>query len=178
MRARILATALLATAFAVPAMGQTGSTMSSGTAPVGDTTFVKKAAISDMYEIQAAQLAQTKATTADEKTFASRMITDHTKTTEQLKSILSSKSGMKPPAAMDAKHKALITKLKAASGASFDSLYAQQQVQAHQEAVMLFTAESQNGKDADLKTFATQTLPTLQQHLSMAQQLSKGGATP
>lgn len=178
MRARLLATALLATVFAAPTVGQAASTMSSGTAPVSDATFVKKAAISDMYEIQASQLAQTKATSADEKTFASRMITDHTKTTNQLKTILASKSGMKPPASMDAKHKALIAKLKAASGANFDSLYAQQQVQAHQEAVMLFTAESQNGKDADLKSFATQTLPTLQQHLSMAQQLPKGGATP
>jgi len=43
---------------------------------------------------------------------------------------------------------------------------------------MLFTSESQSGKDSDLKNFASQTLPALQQHLSMAQQLQKGGAAP
>lgn len=175
MRTTILA-ALVASALALPALGQTSSTMSSGTAAVGDATFVKKAAISDMYEIQASKLAQTKATSADVKTFAGKMITDHTKTSDQLKSIVSSKSVMTLPTALDAKHKALLTKLKGASGASFDSTYAQQQIQAHQQAVMLFTSESQNGKDADLKKFATDTLPALQQHLSMAQQLPKGGA--
>jgi putative membrane protein len=180
MRATLVAAALLVTALAGPAMGQTmaSSTMKSGTAPVSDATFVKNAAISDMYEIEASKLAQSKATSGDAKTFAGRMIADHTKTTAQLKSLLSSKPGMKPPAAMDAKHKALISKLKAASGADFDNLYAAQQVNAHQTAVMLFTSESQNGKDADLKKFAADTLPTLQQHLSMAQNLQKGGAKP
>lgn len=60
------------------AWAQTGSTMSSGTASVSDTSFVRQAALSDMYEIQASQLAQTKATSADVKRFASRMIADHT----------------------------------------------------------------------------------------------------
>lgn len=175
MRTTILAAAM-ASAIAMPALAQTGSTMSSGTAAVGDATFVKKAAISDMYEIQASQLAQTKATSADVKTFAGKMVTDHTKTSDQLKSIVSSKSGMTLPTSIDAKHKAMLTKLKGASGSTFDSSYAQQQIQAHQQAVMLFTSESQNGKDADLKKFATDTLPALQQHLSMAQQLPKGGA--
>ena len=52
------------------------------------------------------------------------------------------------------------------------------QLQAHQQAAMLFTSESQSGKDADLKKFASDTLPTLQRHLSIARQLQKGGATP
>lgn len=164
------AAAVLASALILPASAQT--------APSGDANFVKAAAISDMYEIQAGQLAQTKATTADIKSFASRMVTDHTKTTDQMKSILAKKPAMKPPAALDTRHKALLSKLRASSGANFDKLYAEQQVNAHQQAVLLFTNESQDGKDPDLKNFASQTLPTLQQHLSMAQQLSKGGAAP
>ena len=174
MRAIILA-AMLSGALALPAIAQTGSTMSSGTAAVGDAAFVRTAAISDMYEIQASKLAQTKAASADVKTFASKMITDHTKTSDQLKSIVSSKPGMTLPTSLDAKHKALLAKLKSA-GTSFDSTYAHQQLEAHQQAVMLFTSESQHGKDADLKKFATDTLPALQQHLAMAQQLPKGGA--
>jgi putative membrane protein len=179
MRTSLFAVALLAGALAGPATAQTmASSAMSGTSAASDATFVKKAAISDMYEIQASQLAQTKAASADVKTFASRMVTDHTKTSDQLKSILSGKSGLKAPTAIDAKHKGLLSKLRAASGASFDSAYAQQQLDAHQQAVTLFTGESQNGKDPDLKTFASQTLPTLQQHLSMAQTLQKGGAKP
>jgi putative membrane protein len=178
MRSTLLLAGLLAAALSTPAPAQTGSTMASGTAPVADTSFVKKAAISDMYEIQASQLAQTKATSADVKSFAGRMIADHTKTSTQLKAILASKSGLTAPKTMDAEHRALLSRLRAASGATFDRLYTQQQLEAHQQAVMLFTSESQSGKDSDLKNFAGQTLPTLQQHLSMAQQLQKGGAAP
>ena len=178
MRSSLIAAALLASALAVPALCHTSSTMASGTAAVSDATFVRKAAISDMFEIQASQLAQSKAVSADVKSFAGRMVTDHTKSSDQLKSIVSSKPGMKPPTSLDAQHRALLSKLKVASGASFGTLYAKQQLQAHQQGVMLFTSESQNGKDPDLKNFASQTLPTLQQHLSMAQGLQKGGGNP
>jgi putative membrane protein len=178
MRSTLLLAGLLAATLSTSALAQTGSTMASGTAAVGDATFVKKAAISDMYEIQASQLAQTKATSTDVKSFAGRMIADHTRTSTQLKAILTSKSGLTAPKAIDADHRALLSHLRGASGAAFDRLYAQQQLEAHQQAVMLFTSESQSGKDPDLKNFAAQTLPTLQQHLSMAQQLQKGGAAP
>ncbi|MBV9572024.1 MAG: DUF4142 domain-containing protein [Alphaproteobacteria bacterium] len=178
MRASVFAAALSATVFALPALAQTSTTMSSGTAPVGDASFVKAVAISDKFEIQASELAQTKATSADTKTFASRMVTDHTKTSDALKSLAANKHGLAIPTSLDAQHKAMLSRLRAAKGASFDTLYAQQQIQAHNQAVMLFTSESQNGKDADLKKFAADTLPALQEHLSMAQQLPKGGGAP
>lgn len=177
MRTSLSLAVVFAAALAV-STSVAAQTMASGTHAVSDATFVKKAATSDMYEIQASQLAQSKASSADVKTFASKMIADHTKTSDQLKSIASSKPGMAPPLAMDAAHRALIAKLKAASGSAFDKAYVQQQVDAHQKAVMLFTAESNNGKDVGLKDFASQSLPTLQQHLTMAQNLEKGGAAP
>ena len=177
MRTSFFVAALLASALAGPVTAQAAaSSAMSGASAASDATFVKKAVTSDMYEIQASQLAQTKATSADVKSFASRMITDHTKTSDRLKAILASKSGLKPPTALDATHRGLLNRLRSASGSSFDHLYVQQQVGAHQQAVMLFTSESQNGKDSDLKNFASETLPTLQQHLTMAQQLQKGGA--
>ena len=178
MREAIFGTALSAGLMAAQALAQTGGSTTSPAAPVTDASFVRQAAISDMYEIQASQLAQTKATNADVKTFASKMVTDHTKTTDQLKSIVKSTSGLTIPSSMDARHKMLLSRLRSASGANFDMLYAHQQLQAHQQAVLLFTGESQNAKDADLKKFVSDALPTLQQHLSMAQQLPKGGAKP
>ncbi|MFL5236203.1 MAG: DUF4142 domain-containing protein [Rhizomicrobium sp.] len=175
MRLSLLAVPVMASALVVPAFGNAAS---AAMAPGGDAGFVRTAAISDMYEIQASQLAQTKATSADVKSFASRMVTDHTKTSDQLKSLLAKKPGMSPPTALDSRHRLMLAKLRGASGPSFDRLYAQQQLQAHQQAVLLFTNESQNANDPDLKNFARETLPALQQHLSMAQQLPKGGAAP
>jgi putative membrane protein len=176
MRSSLCVAALLMGLSSVSALGQTASTMSSGTAPVGDGVFVKKATVSDTYEIAAGRIAETKATSADVKTFANRMITDHTKSSDQLKSILSKKGHTPAPPPIDPAHKAMLNKLRNAGAQDFDSLYAQQQIQAHQEAVMLYTSEQQSGTDPDIKNFAVQTLPVIQQHLSMAQQLPKGGA--
>ncbi|HEX3944684.1 MAG TPA: DUF4142 domain-containing protein [Rhizomicrobium sp.] len=176
MRSSFCAAALLTGLLSASALGQTASTMSSGTAPVGDGAFVKKATVSDMYEIAAGHIAETKATSADVKTFANRMITDHTKSSDELKSILSKNGHTPAPPPLDPAHKAMLNKLRNASAGNFDALYAQQQIQAHQEAVMLFTSEEQTGTDPDIKNFAAQTLPVIQQHLSMAQQLPKGGA--
>lgn len=178
MRAGIFGMALSAVLTAAQALAQTGGSTTSAAAPGSDASFVRQAAISDMYEIQASQLAQTKAAIAEVKTFASKMVIDHTKTSDQLKSIVKMKSGLSIPSSMDTRHKMLLSRLRSASGANFDTLYAHQQLQAHQQAVLLFTGESQNAKDADLKKFASDALPTLQQHLSMAQQLPKGGARP
>jgi len=57
------------------------------------------------------------------------------------------------------------------SGKDFDSTYDQMQKQAHQEAVALFEAYSQNGDNPDLKQWAAKTLPHLKEHLSMAEKL-------
>lgn len=175
MRASLCVAVLLTGLLGAPAFGQTASTMSSGTAPIGDAAFIKKAMVSDMYEIGAGHIAETKATSADVKTFANRMITDHTKSSDELKSILSKKGHTTAPPPLDLKHKSMLNKLRSARAQDFDSLYAQQQIQAHQEAVMLFTSEQQSGTDPDVRKFAAQTLPVIQQHLSMAQQLPKGG---
>ena len=175
MRTSMLAAFVMAAAFSFPCLA--ADTHASGMAAVSDATFVKKAAISDMYEIAAAKLAKTKSGNADVKSFADQMETAHTQTTDQLKSIVGSKPDLKLPTDMDAQHKAMMSRLRQASGADFDKAYIAQQVNAHNAAVMLFTSESQNGQDADLKKFAGDTLPTLQQHLTMAENLQKGRQT-
>lgn len=74
---------------------------------------------------------------------------------------------------LDAEHQQLMQRLQQARGAEFDRLYMQQQVQAHQRAVDMFTAYSQQGDNAELKQWAAKTLPALQQHLQRAQQLQR-----
>ncbi len=77
------------------------------------------------------------------------------------------------PATLDQQHQALLRRLQGAQGAEFDRLFAQQQLQSHQAAVDLFRAYAQSGDDARLKQWASQTLPSLEEHLREAQQLQR-----
>jgi putative membrane protein len=136
--------------------------------------FVKEAAISDMFEIQSSELAEQKSTDEATKAFASRMITDHTKTTEQLKSLVQSANlGVTPPEALDSTHQKLLDKLKSESGSSFAKTYHESQVAGHKKAVSLFERYGKGGENAQLKSWAETTLPILKQHLEMAEKLEK-----
>ena len=114
-----------------------------------------------------------KGSNADVKKFGQRMVDDHTKANDELKTLAGNKN-ITLPAATDAKHKALIEKLSKLSGDAFDRAYAQDMVKGHQEAVTAFRTESRSGKDADVKAWASKTLPTLEEHLKMAQDLNRG----
>jgi putative membrane protein len=135
--------------------------------------FVKEVAISDMFEIQSSTLAQDKGN-APEKSFASQMITDHTKTSTELKGLVSSgKVKADVPTALDSSHQSKLDKLKGESGKDFSSDYDSDQVSAHKDAVSLFERYAKGGDNADLKDWAGKTLPALQHHLEMAQDLKK-----
>ena len=134
--------------------------------------FVNKVAISDMFEIQASQLALAKQADADTKPFAEKMVTDHHKTSSELKALVEGgKVKAKLPIALDSEHQKLLDDLKAKSGKDFDQSYDQAQVKGHKEAVALFEAYANNGDDPELKSWAAKTLPHLKEHLSMAEKL-------
>jgi len=134
--------------------------------------FVKKVAISDMFEIESSKLADKQKADADSKAFAKKMITDHGKTTRELKSMVQGgKVKAELPTALDDEHKGKLDKLKSLSGKDFDSTYDQMQKQGHQDAVALFEQYAQSGDNAELKRWASKTLPHLKQHLSMAEKL-------
>jgi putative membrane protein len=135
--------------------------------------FVKEAAISDMFEIQSSQLA---AQRADEptKAFALQMITDHQKTSNGLKSMVQSgKADASVPLELDSSHQKTLDKLKGLNGADFTKQYDKDQVSAHKDAVSLFRRYAKGGDDATLKDWAGKTLPDLERHLEMAQNLEK-----
>jgi putative membrane protein len=118
--------------------------------------FVNKVAISDMFEIQSSRLALTKQPDKDTKPFAEKMVRDHQKTSNELKSLVDSGK---------------VDELKAKGGKDFDSSYDEIQVKAHEDAVALFDAYAKGGDDPELKKWAGKTLPHLKEHLSMAQKL-------
>jgi putative membrane protein len=160
-----------------PALAQsvgekTGVNSTLGIAPT-TADFVKEAAISDMFEIASNKLAEDKGN-ASEKSFALTMVTDHTKTSTELKTMVSSgKVKADVPAELDSSHQSKLDKLKGESGKDFSSDFDSDQVSAHKDAVSLFERYAKGGDNADLKDWARKTLPTLQHHLEMAQALSK-----
>jgi putative membrane protein len=133
--------------------------------------FVKDVATSDLFEIASSRLASERGDAATKK-FAGRMLQDHQKTTAELKSMVQTqKVEVTPPADLDAPHQSKIDKLKQLKGGDFDKRYAEDQVDAHKEAVSLFERYSKSGDNPALKEWAGKTLPTLQEHLQMAQSL-------
>ena len=135
--------------------------------------FVTEAAISDMFEIQASQLAAQRSDDAT-KTFAQQMISDHQKTSAELKDLIQSKKvNATIPADMDSAHKKMLDKLNALNGNDFTKLYHDDQVSAHKDAVSLFQRYAKGGRNAALKTWAAQTEPNLEHHLQMAKDLDK-----
>lgn len=152
---------------ASPAKAVSGTALSSS-----DRKFVTTAAEAGAAEVAMGKLAKDKATSADVKDFASHMVSDHQKAGDELKAIATSK-GMTPSDKLSTKDQAAMDKLSKLQGADFDKAYVNSQVSAHKDAVSLFSSESKSGKDSDLKQFASTTLPTLQEHKQMVDQLAK-----
>jgi len=143
-----------------------------------DARFAMKAAQGGMAEVQLGQLAAQKASNPDVKAFGQRMVDDHSKANDQLKSV-AAQENMTLPATLDSKDQGLYTKLQGMSGADFDKMYVKAMVKDHQEDVKEFQREADKGKDPPIKNFASQTLPVLQQHLSQIQSIQSnlaGGA--
>ena len=147
----------------------------SGCGAPSTSDFVQKAAMSDMYEVQAGKLAAEKGQSDAVKQFGQQMVDAHTKTTDELTGIVKTKNiKVDPPTKLDAKHQKLIDDLNSATADNFDKAYAKQQVDAHQEAVALFKKYAASGDNPDVKQFAEKTLPTIQHHLDEAKKLPSG----
>jgi putative membrane protein len=167
-----LSTVFLSTAaFAQSAGEKTGVNSALGISPK-TADFVKEAATSDMLEIDSAKLAQQKGN-AEEKTFANQMITDHTKTSSELKSLVSGEMKAAIPTALDDSSQKKLNKLRDTKPEDFASEYDPMQVSAHKDAVSLFERYAKGGDDPKLKDWAGKTLPALQHHLEMAQDMNK-----
>jgi putative membrane protein len=151
-------------------MGMKTGSMSSGL-DTSDRTFVKKAAQGGMAEVEMGKLATERASDPDVKKFGQRMVDDHTKANDQLKQVASSKN-ITLPESLNAKDEATKKKLSALSGAAFDRAYMKDMVTDHTKDVSEFRHESASAKDPAIKDFASQTLPTLKDHLKEAKQIA------
>lgn len=150
--------------------GAGGSMMLNST----DRKFMVMAAMGGMAEIETARMALERASSDSIKQYAQKMIDDHTKVGDELKELASSK-GVTLPTAVDAKHKAMMNKLMKLSGAAFDREYIMSAgVKDHEKMLKLLQDEVRKGKDADVKAFASKTIPAVQEHHRMARDLMSG----
>ena len=101
------------------------------------------------------------------------MITDHTKTSSELKSMVAGDLKAAIPTALDDSSQKKLDKLRDAKPDDFASEYDPMQVSAHKDAVSLFERYAKGGDDPKLKDWAGKTLPALKHHLEMAQDLKK-----
>lgn len=134
--------------------------------------FAVEAASGGMMEVELGRLAATNASDAEVKTFGQRMVDDHTKANNELKTLATTKN-ITLPSAPGEDHQKHITDLTALKGAEFDKKYMDMMVDDHEEDVKHFEDATKDAElDPDLKAFAQKTLPTLKSHLDMAKKIN------
>jgi putative membrane protein len=137
-----------------------------------DKKFVHDAAQGGLAEVELGQLATERASSDEVKKFGQRMVDDHTKAGEELKGIATSR-GVPVPQRLSTKDQMMVDHLSKLKGPQFDKEYMADMVKDHTKDIADFQSESNSGMDSDIKGFASQTLPTLQDHLRQAKNIAR-----
>jgi putative membrane protein len=132
-------------------------------------SFLKDAIEDSRAEVQVSQLALQKAQDPEVKQFAQRMIKDHTALSQRIESLAQSKH-IKLPDGTSLSQKASYEKLAHTSD-NFDKKYMDDNVSDHQDDLKKFTEQASEGKDADIKAFASETVPKFREHLTLAKNI-------
>jgi putative membrane protein len=154
------------------AIEATAPTDSVASAQKDDAELVVDIAGGGMMEVELAKVAVQKATSPEVKKFAQMMIDDHTKANDELKTLASNKNIVLPTTLPDA-HQKTINDVSEKTGKDFDRKYMDEMVDDHKKDIDKFQKLADKGNDADLKAFATKTLPTLQHHKDEAERIEK-----
>jgi putative membrane protein len=141
-----------------------------------DLEFILEAAQGGMGEVELGKVAAQQGSSDEVKKFGQRMVDDHGKGEDELKTIAQQR-GIALPSDLDPKDKALVTRLSKLHGATFDRTYIRNMVTDHKQDVAAFRRESASGKDPEVKAWAARMLPTLEEHLKVAEAANRPGAT-
>ena len=163
-------TTQLAQATESPSPTQPGQTTLSSS----DSKFMTEAAQGGLAEVQLGQLTLERGSSDAVKQYGQRMVQDHTQANNQLQQLAAQK-GVTLPNDIGKKNQKVMQQLSKLSGASFDRAYINDMVKDHTKDVSLYQRQAQQGQDPDLKVFAQQTLPILQEHLQMARSVANTG---
>ncbi len=154
----------------LPALAQKRA--AKGAAAMTDQEFVDFAAQTDMLEAHLGQMAADQSSRQDIKEYAQMLVTDHTNDYKQLGD-LAGKAGLVVPKGLDAAHDKMIMPFNSLKGAAFDHHYIQEMITGHTKAVSVYKKEATDAQNVDVKSYASQALPTLQRHLDGAEDLRK-----
>jgi putative membrane protein len=141
----------------------------------GDRKFIEAAAGAGMFEVQVAQLAASKATDPNVKSFAGMLVDHHTAANNELVKLANAK-GVELPAAPKRALRRDIEKLGMKKGDEFDRDFVRNVgIKAHEKDIKMFQEARKDVKDPELKAFVEKTLPVLQEHLAAAEKLPQAG---
>jgi putative membrane protein len=135
-------------------------------------SFAMKVADAGFAEVAMGQLAIQQARDTSVTSFARRMVQDHTKANRELKDLATKKNWTIPASFDTTKHESMMRELQEATNSDFDRKYMELMVDDHNKVVSMFQQYSKSGKDKELKSWVSKTLPTLQQHQKLAKQIN------
>jgi putative membrane protein len=172
--------ALSGAAFPVVAPVATALAQATGAAALGepDTTFLPEAIQFGLAEVELGRLGTQKASNPEVKRFAEHMVADHTASNEKLAALAEKHKlepeGTKgtPPLEPDEQAAAKMREISGLSNAAFDQAFMRQMIEGHEKSVELFDREAKEGKDPEVRGFATEALPALREHLAMARRIA------
>ena len=136
-----------------------------------DRSFISSAAEANLVEIDMAKMVGQKSTDPAVKDFANRMVTDHTQASQKLASV-AEMNGVKLPAEESATERNEKSELQKLSDAQLNDAYLRDELQSHKEAISAFKNEIEHGQNQEAKNYAEQTLPTLQDHIRIAEDIA------
>jgi putative membrane protein len=136
-----------------------------------DYKFVTDAASGGLAQVQLGQIARDRASDPGVKKFADKMIKENSDANQQLTQLASQK-GVTLPTDIPVSEKKETDRLLKLSGPDFDHAYMKHVMRDHKKDIKTFQRESEKASDADVQSWATKTLPTLKEHLDMAQDIN------
>jgi putative membrane protein len=149
-----------------------------GAATMTDQQFVDMAAQTDMVEANLGQMAQDAASSQSVKQYAQMLVTDHTADYKKLQS-LAMQANVTVPTGIDAAHyKMMIAPFQKLKGKQFDTRYTREMVAGHTKAIAAYKKEADSATSPDIKSYAQDTIPTLQKHLDDAKAIQQGKTPP
>jgi putative membrane protein len=145
-------------------------------APLGpaDTYFVTQTSLGTPFQVDSGRLAEAKGTTQAIRSYAELMVSSHITVNNALLGILKSKAPVPPPTLLKAAYATMVSTLQHETGQTLDADYVRGQVNYQRANTALYQYEIENGTDPDLKAFAQETLPKIQDHLARALKLQAG----
>jgi putative membrane protein len=140
-----------------------------------DTYFVTQTSLGTPFQVDSGRVAEAKGATQAIRSYAELMVSSHITVNNALLAILKSKAPVPPPTLLKAAYATMVSTLQHETGQTLDADYVRGQVNYQRPNTALYEYEIANGTDPDLKAFAQETLPKIQDHLARALK-PQGGA--